>query len=307
MGFSKAYNSALRRFLKKTFHIWDNLGFHAIPIHFYEPTPDLKNLDKDLWNKKNELIGIDINEEGQLNLLEIFGTKYKNEYDNFPKKRTGIPYQYYTHNTSFSSINGEILYCMIRHFKPKKILEIGSGNSTLVSAQAILKNRQENFEGELVAIEPYPRKILKDGFPGLSKLIRKNLQEVPLSEFESLQENDILFIDSSHMLKIGSDVQYEYLEILPRLNKGVIVHIHDIFLPAEYPKDWIMNQHYFWNEQYLLQSFMAFNNSFEVLWASNYMHLNHPEKLVSISDSYKDYSKKRNWTGPSSFWIRKIN
>ncbi|MDD3014115.1 MAG: class I SAM-dependent methyltransferase [Candidatus Gastranaerophilales bacterium] len=307
MGFTKIYNGVLRRFLKNTFHIWEKLGFHAIPIHFYEPTPDLKNLDDKLWKKNSDLIGIKMNEDTQLNLLETFSKNYRKEYETFPRNRTGIQHQYYTHNTSFSTINGEILYCMIRHFKPKKVLEIGSGNSTFISAKALISNNKENYSGELVAIEPYPKQVLKQGFPGLTKLIQRNLQDVPLSEFENLKENDILFIDSSHMLKLGSDVHYEYLEILPRLNKGVIVHIHDIFLPAEYPKDWIMNQHYFWNEQYLLQSFMAFNTSFEVLWASNYMHLKHSEKLASISSSYADYAKKRNWTGPSSFWIRRCN
>lgn len=305
MGFTRTYNGVLRRILKNTFPVWEKFGFHAIPIHFYEPTPDLKNLDNKIWQKTSDLIGIDMNEQYQLSLLDSFASKYRHEYESFPRRKTKIPYQYFTHNTSFSTINGEILYCMIRNFKPKKVLEIGSGNSTYVSAQAILKNKQENHEGELIAIEPYPKPTLERGFPGLTRLIKNNLQEVPISEFESLQENDILFIDSSHMLKLGSDVHYEYLEILPRLNKGVIVHIHDIFLPAEYPKSWIMNDHYFWNEQYLLQSFMTYNNNFEILWASNYLHLKHPEKLASISNSYSDFAKKRNWTGPSSFWIRR--
>jgi len=307
MGFTRVYNGVLRRFLKNTFHIWEKFGFHIIPVHFYEPTPDLKNLDNKLWEKPSDLIGINMNEDAQLSLLDTFNNKYSEEYETFPRFKTKVSYQYYTRNTSFSTINGEILYSMVRHFKPKKVLEIGSGNSTFVTAQALLKNKQENYVGELVAIEPYPKQILKNGFPGLTRLIQKNLQDVPLSEFESLKENDILFIDSSHMLKLGSDVQYEYLEILPRLNKGVIVHIHDIFLPAEYPKDWIMNQHYFWNEQYLLQSFMTFNTSFEVLWASNYMHLKYPRKLAAASSSYAEYEKNKNWTGPSSFWIRRIN
>lgn len=103
------------------------------------------------------------------------------------------------------------------------------------------------------------------------------------------------------MLKIGSDVQYLYLEVLPRLNKGVIVHIHDIFLPAEYKKGWILKDRHFFNEQYLLQAFLAFNDSFEVLWAGSYMHLRHPDKLETSFNSYK---KNESW--PGSFWIRKI-
>jgi len=119
-------------------------------------------------------------------------------------------------------------------------------------------------------------------------------------EFGKLKENDILFIDSSHVLKIGSDVQYEYLDILPRLSKGVIVHVHDIFLPAEYPKEWVLKDYIFWTEQYLLQAFLAFNDSFEVLWAGHYMHLKYPNKLEDA------FSYKRDERLPGSFWMRKI-
>ena len=191
---------------------------------------------------------------------------------------------------------------MIRHFKPKRIFEIGSGNSTYLSAQAVLKDKEDNgHKCELIAVEPYPNDVLKAGFPGLSELISTKIQDIPLSEFNKLKENDILFIDSSHVLKIGSDVQYEYLEILPRLNKGVIVHLHDIFLPAEYPREWVLKDYRFWTEQYLLQAFLAFNDNFEVLWAGSYIHLKHPDKLEAAFSSYK-----RDERLPGSFWIRKI-
>jgi predicted O-methyltransferase YrrM len=288
---------------KKLFTLWEKLGFHITRNHFYEPIPDTRTLKDDLWQKTSELVGIDINEESQINLLSMFSCKFKEEYENFPRNKTSIKYQYYINNGAFTSVDGEILYCMIRYFKPKKIFEIGAGNSTYLSAQAILKNKEEDndYECELVAIDPYPNNTLKAGFPGLSKLIPKKVQDIPLSEFKKLSENDILFIDSSHVLKIGSDVQYLYLEVLPRLNKGVIVHAHDIFLPAEYPKEWVLKNYIFWNEQYLLQAFLAFNNSFEVLWAGSYMHLRHPDKLEEAFSSYK---RDKIW--PSSFWIRKI-
>jgi len=288
---------------KKLFTLWQKLGFHITINDYYEPIPDTRTLKDDLWQKPSELVGIDMNEEGQINLLSMFSSKFKEEYESFPRNKTSIPYQYYVNNGAFESVDGEILYCMIRHFKPKKIFEIGSGNSTYLSAQAILKNEEEDndYECELVAIEPYPNDILKAGFPGLSKLIPKKVQDIPLSEFKKLSENDILFIDSSHVLKIGSDVQYEYLEILPRLNKGVIVHAHDIFLPAEYPKEWILKDYRFWTEQYLLQAFLSFNDSFEVLWGGSYMHLRHPDKLEEAFSSYK---RDERW--PGSFWIRRI-
>jgi predicted O-methyltransferase YrrM len=297
---SKLYYFVLKFFLKKTFSFWERLGFHITPNHFYEPIPDTRDLKDELWINRSELIGIEINEEKQINLLFQFSSKFKNEYESFPRFRTPIPYQYYLNNGSFESVDGEILWCMIRYFKPKRIFEIGSGNSTYLMAQAILKNQEEGNECELTVFDPYPNKIVMAGFPGLSKLVRTKVQEVPLSTFKELKENDILFIDSTHVLKIGSDVQYLYLEVLPRLNKGVLIHIHDIFLPAEYPKEWILKECRFWTEQYILQAFLIFNDHFEVLWGGSYMHLNHPEKLEK---AFSSYNRKSTW--PGSFWIRK--
>ena len=284
----------------RLFSLWESLGFHITPNHFYQPIPDTITLKDELWLRQSELVGVDMNEQKQIQLLNQF-MRFKEEYDAFPKNKASKPYQYYINNPNFGAVDAEILYCIIRHFKPKKIIEIGSGYSTYLSAQAILKNEEENGnKTELIAIEPYPDEVLKSGFSGLSKLILTKIEEIDLSEFSELKENDILFIDSSHVLKIGNDVQYEYLEILPRLNKGVIIHIHDIFLPMEYPKKWVLEMHRFWNEQYLLQSFLAFNSAFEVLWAGSYMHLGHPEKLEKAFSSYN-----RKMVGPGSLWIRK--
>jgi len=264
---SKAYNYFLRLFIKKSFPIWQRMGFHVTPNHFYEPVPDTRTLKDELWLKHDDMAGLEIDEEGQINLLSQFSSKFKDEYEGFPRFKTLIPYQYYVNNGAFGPVDGEILYCMIRHFKPKKIFEIGSGNSTYLAAQAVLKNREDvGHECELIAFEPFPNDILKAGFPGLSKLISNRIQDIDLSVFSELKENDILFIDSSHVLKIGSDVQYEYLKILPRLNKGVIVYVHDIFLPAEYRREWVLNDYRFYTEQYLLQAFLAFNSAFEVMW-----------------------------------------
>ncbi len=290
---------------KALFPLWERRGYHITPVHFYEPIPDTRTLKDDLWLKHSELVGIDINEKKQLSLLPLFA-KFKKEYNKFPAKRTSVPSEYYTNNRWFASIDSEILYCMIRHFKPRRIFEIGSGYSTYLSAQAILKNKEgnKNYKCDLVAIEPNPNEVLKKGFLGLTKLISKEVQDVPLSEFKRLREDDILFIDSSHVLKTGGDIQYLYLEILPRLNKGVIVHIHDIFLPSEYPKEWILKDYRFWTEQYLLQAFLTFNQSFGVLWAGRYMHLKHPDKLKSAFGSYKR-NKSDRIAPVSSFWLRK--
>jgi len=289
--------------IEKIFLFCQRLGYHITPNHFYFPIPDTSKLKDYLWLRHSELIGINMKDKKQLELLSVFTSKFKKEYDLFSKKKTSKRYEYYLDNEFFPCVDGEILYCIIRYFKPKKIFEIGSGFSTYLSAKAILKNREEDdsYDCKLVAIEPFPNETIKAGFPGLSKLIIKKVQDVPLSYFKKLESNDILFIDSSHVLKIGSDVQYEYLKILPRLNKGVIIHFHDIFLPAEYPKEWILREYRFWNEQYFLQTFLTFNYAFEVLWAVNYMNSKYPDKLEKAFNSYK-----KNISLPGSFWIKRI-
>jgi len=190
---------------------------------------------------------------------------------------------------------------MIRENKPKRIIEIGAGNSTLLAIKGLLKNQEETGHlGELISIEPYPNELLKNGIPGLSKLHEKKLEDVDIQIFGELERNDILFIDSSHVLRIGGDVKMIYLDILPKLSEGVFVHIHDIFMPYEYPKKWVHKYLYFFNEQYLLQSFLTFNNSFEVIWAGNYIRSDYPRKLVEAFTTFDPISKK-----VASFWMKK--
>lgn len=285
--------------LLNNFSYWQARGVHAVPVHFYQPIPDTRTLNPSLWNQLSDLPGVRLNETRQLQLLETFVSKYKQEYEALPREKTGEPHRYYVNNGGFESVDGEVLYCMIRHLRPRRIFEIGSGNSTYLSAQAVLKN---GGSCDLIAFEPYPNDVLREGFPGLTELVQIKAQDIPVEKFSNLERNDILFIDSSHVLKIGSDVQYLYLEVLPRLRPGVVIHVHDIFLPAEYPRQWVMNQQTFWNEQYLLQAFLAFNDSFEVHWAGSYMHLKHPEKLEA---TFSSYDRRTRW--PGSFWMSKIS
>jgi len=297
-----AFKYLLSSFLKKTFGLWQYMGFHISLNSFESPIPDTTRLKETLWNNYTEHPGIIIDQEAMVKLIQLFSSLYKKEYEEFPKVITSIPYKYYVGNGAFESIDAEIYYCMIRHFKPKRIIEIGAGNSTYLAAQALIKNKEEfGLEAELVAVEPYPNEMLIKGFPGFSKLIRKDVQDIDLAEFSRLEENDILFIDSSHVLRIGSDVQYEYLELLPRLKRGVLIHIHDIFLPFEYKRDWIFEDHRFLNEQYLLQAFLAFNNSFEILWTGSLMH---KEKPYELEKAFCSYNRHTVW--PGSFWIKKI-
>ncbi len=284
----------------KTFSLCQILGFSIVSLHYYHPIPNLNTLKNDSWINPTKLFGIDMREEDQVKLLNQFTSKFKSEYDAFPQKKQLTPSKFYLRNGAFQFVDACILYCMIRQFKPRKIFEIGSGWSTCLSAEALLRNEEETgCLGELVAFEPYPNDTLKAGFPGLSKLVISKVEDIDLTKFEELGENDILFIDSSHVLKIGGDVKFLYLEVLPRIQRKVLVHCHDIFLPAEYPSTWVMKDHKFWTEQYLLQAFLAFNTSFEVLWAGNYVRLTHPELLkAAFSFDLTDVLV-------SSFWMRR--
>jgi hypothetical protein len=297
------YTLSIESLSRIVFSISQKFGFHITRNDFYSPIPDTRTLSATAWSECSDLPGVDMNEGGQLEYLESFQSRFRGEYDEFPREKTSVPHRYYVNNHAFESVDGEILYCMIRHFKPCQCLEIGSGNSTFLAAQAVSKNATEDPANpcELIAVDPYASKIHQQGFPGLSSVLRHGVQEIPLSRFQQLGPNDVLFIDSSHVVKVGSDVQYLFLEVLPRLQKGVVVHVHDIFLPAEYPKDWVMDKVRFWNEQYLLQAFLAFNDTFEVIWGGNYMHLKHPGKLEQAFSSYS-----RETRHPGSFWMRKI-
>ncbi len=288
--------------IRRSFAFWQRLGVHVTANNFYQPVPDIRALPADFFTRHGEMVGVDMREDYQLQLLDRFLRAYRHEYDALPIKPTGNPYQFHHANGLYGWVDAVILYCVIREFRPRRIYEIGSGYSTLLVAQALAVNADEDprlHDRELVAIEPYPRDILT-GLPGLTRILRRPVQQVAFGEFERLEANDVLFIDSSHVLKSGSDVQYEYLEILPRLKPGVLVHAHDIFLPREYPERWLRREHRFWNEQYLLQAFLAFNAAFEVVFSSAYVHTNRPEALAAACSFYHPAQGS-----PGSFWLRR--
>lgn len=295
--FGRVREALVRRLTVDWFPFFQRRGIHVTRDHYYSPVPNASTIAPAVWDRRSQLIGIDLAELGQIALLDACVEQFKGEYDRIPLLPTPSSHEYYLQNYSFGPVDGEMLFCMIRQHRPRRVIEIGSGFSTLLSAQAL---RANGDGGELIAIEPYPSQVLRTGVAGLTTLFESRVQDIPLELFASLGMNDILFIDSSHVLKLDSDVKYEYLEILPRLRPGVIVHFHDIFLPAEYPKHWFTRERRFWNEQYLLQAFLAFNRQFDVLWAASYMHLTHPTMLESAFGSYKSTAE---W--PGSFWVRR--
>lgn len=281
------------------FRTFEQAGIHVLPVHYYSPVPDTQNLTDNFFQVRSKMPGVRINLHVAEELLSKISA-FKKEYESFPSSHPN-PQVFSYAGAPYCSGEAEVLYGIIRSFKPRKIIEIGSGFTTLLSAAAKVANSQDDAgqECEFISIDPYPPEFVSN-LPGLNKLIKKPVQEVELALFESLGTDDILFIDSSHVVRTGSDVVYEYLEILPRIAPGVLVHIHDIFLPAEYPPDWIREALFFWNEQYLLQAILAHGSSWQVIWPGHLMHLDHSDELKAAFPAYHE-SKCR----PSCWWMRK--
>ena len=205
---------------------------------------------------------------------------------------------FYVNNPSFGPGDCDIYYLIVRNYKPRKIIEIGSGFSTLICYEAIKRNNQEGFSTELFCIEPYEMPWLSQ-MKGIH-LIRKEVEKVSLDTFQVLEENDILFIDSSHIIRPENDVLFEFLELLPRLKKGVIIHVHDIFTPRDYPHEWVYDEHRLWNEQYLLEAYLGNNSKYEVLAAVNYLKNNHFDALAHVCPVLRSQPKRQ----PGAFWLR---
>lgn len=283
---------------KRHFLEWQQAGFSLYPNHYYSPIPDLTRLTDEQLGRRTSMPGIKFDSAAMLRLADAFHQKYAAEYAVFGATPPNHEGKFFFSNGVYERVDAEILHCMIRHFGPRRFIEIGSGYSSLVTAAACERNRAEGRAADLTLIEPYPNDIFLQTIPGVSRLLRTGVEECPLRMFEELEAGDILFIDSSHVIRSGNDVEFEYFEILPRLRPGVIVHIHDIFLPFRYPANWIKHEHVFWNEQYLVEALLTHNPSYQVLWAGCYLHTEHPGHLMK---AFPGYDPKRNQ--PGSIWI----
>jgi predicted O-methyltransferase YrrM len=272
------------------------LGVLPIVDHYYQPLINPKKHLKKSLRDDRDLPGIDFNTAEQLDLLSKFN--YNEELLEFPlQKRKDT--EYYYNNYSFTSGDGEYLYNMVRHFKPGKIIEVGSGLSTLMILNGVNKNKMVNpdYVCRHICIEPYEKQWLEEINV---ELFRKKVEDVDKSLFEELDANDILFIDSSHMIRPQGDVLFEFLEVLPILKPGTIIHIHDIFTPKDYRDEWIYN-HTLWNEQYLLEAFLQFNNSFRIFGALNYLTHHYRKELAEKCPVFENQPAQE----PGSFWMIK--
>lgn len=270
-----------------------NIGVFPIRNHYTEPLFDSRALGP--LEKARTLPGIDWNLDDQLSLLKrfIFGDELNDVTADMVDELS-----YYLNNGSFGSGDAEFLYNIIRLKKPARVFEIGSGNSTLIAMKAIRKNCEETpgYQCKHLCVEPYERPWLEK--TGVT-VVRQLVEEIDMEIFLELEEGDLLFIDSSHIIRPQGDVVFEYLELLPTLKKGVIVHVHDIFSPRDYLKEWVVDEVKFWNEQYLFEAFLTSNKDWMVIGAVNYLHHNY-HKLLKQACPFLTQDRE-----PGSFYIQK--
>ncbi len=274
------------------------------PGHYYSPIPDLEEITANasrIFSKK-KLPGVDLNTDNQLTILNDL----KNHYNSYLYKENSPAYEklrYKKEGAWYRFSDCVFLHCMMLQFKPKNIIEIGSGHSSALMLD--VNERFFNNEIKFTFIEPFPEerllKIMTPDDQTRNTIIRKKAQAVSEDHFKILKENDILFIDSTHTSKVGSDVNYLFLEILPILNPGVLIHIHDIFYPFELPKHWILENRWFWNENYLLHAFLLNNQDFEIVSFNSYLLQKDPDWFTK---EMPECLTGKEDTG--SIWLKKI-
>lgn len=287
------------------FTFFERFGIHVLPVSYDNPIPDTRELRQRFskWYRAGSFIGVDFHTDKQLKLLHDLRA-YGSEFDGLPsygevaKSAFGVGYD---------GSDSRILYSMARHLKPHTIVEVGSGASTFFSANALSVNkRMHGIDSRIICIEPYPYPALESICTDSEieiEIVPKLVQDVDVEFFSVLDGGDILFIDSSHTVKIGGAVNFLYHDVLPSLKKGVVIHTHDIPFPypARDPEYWIFKRHHFWTEPALVQAFLAYNCAFKILLCSSYLHYKASEALWSeleIGDASRDF--------PSSLWLEKI-
>jgi methyltransferase family protein len=272
-----------------------SLGLMPVRDHYYEPFFDPRGF-RHPPSRPRPIAGIDWNEDGQLRLLDEF--VFADEVTGWGRSSSD-PTEYSLDNPTFLSGDAEFWYQLIRARKPRRIIEIGSGNSTLIARKALAANALEDpeFKCDHVCVEPFEMPWLER--VGV-KVVRSRVEDLEYSFFDVLGGGDVLFIDSTHVIRPEGDVLFEYLELLPRLRPGVIVHVHDIFSPRNYLTEWLTEDVQFWNEQYLLEAFLAFNSEFEVLAAVNKLRHDHYGRLLEVCPHLTPDRE------PGSFYMRRV-
>jgi hypothetical protein len=275
--------------------------YDIVEADFYSPVPHLDQLPDDIFDRRSALGGIDLDGETAMAGVERDLAPYVAELADMPLDGPLPPGRFFLNNDNYGSVDAELLYAMVRATKPGRLVELGSGYTTLLINEAVRRNAADGVVTDHAAYDPYPRDfIFGDAPPEGTRFEPIMATDVPLSVFDELEAGDVLFVDTTHTVKLGSDVNHIILEVLPRLAPGVLVHFHDIFLPFEYPEVWFTKFRYLWAEQYLLQAFLAFNSAFDVVLPAQLLAAEFPERLGAVIPSFVP------GTRPGAFWLRRV-
>jgi SAM-dependent methyltransferase len=270
------------------------------PGHYYSPMYDARDLAPrrtQIWPAEpRPTPDIDWREDAQVDLCDrIFAAQEPLE---FRRDESADPGEYWALNDQYPPLDAWVLAGLLRHLHPALMIEVGSGYSSLVTARMNREALDKSLK--FVCVEPHPRQFLTAGVDGISELCIERIQDTPLERFDELGDGDILFIDTSHTVKTGGDVTWIFHEILPRLAFGVYVHIHDVFLPGDYPEPWVMDG-WGWNESYLVRSFLSYNSAFEIVWGSQYMTQRHAQNVLRAFPGQVQYTDRAG----GALWIRR--
>jgi predicted O-methyltransferase YrrM len=279
----------------------DELDVDLVRKNMYSPVPATPPTEH--WSRPRPLPGLHLDTEAQLAWAERELRSPLAEFDP-PSEPTGARGGFHLWNSWYEGADAQLLWAMIRHLRPGLVLEMGAGYSTLVTAAACTANARDGAPARFVSVDPDPRIPLARDIAGLASLERTSITALPVDRFRELGSGDVLFVDTSHVVKMGSEVNYLVLEVLPCLRPGVIVHFHDIFLPYEYPREWFDAGTYL-NEQYLLQAYLSDNPSYEVVFAAHAVERAHRQRLAALLAALDD-PHARGKPGASAFWIRRL-
>lgn len=279
--------SFLRRKLKRwsfgLYRLGLRGGMFVVPAHYYVPMANALELEKtrDAWAHKSELPGIHVALDEQADALRRICGPHQSEVSGNPFFRTAVERHF---GPGYGYIEAQALHGVIRHYRPETILEVGSGVSTYCALQASKLNEKDGRGSRVICVEPYPSRTLQG--LGEIELIRQPVQQTPLSTFTQLKRGDLLFIDSSHTVRPGGDVNFLFLEVLPRLAAGVVVHVHDIYFPYDYPRDVLWN-YCQWMETSLLRAFLIHNAHAKIVFCLSHLHYDRPEVVHEVFPEYR--------------------
>jgi hypothetical protein len=278
--------------------VLDRAGLAVLRRHYYEPALFPGDVDAARLSQPRDLPGLDLNAAGQLAFLAALDVA--DELAAIPREKASATAFGYD-NDSFLSGDAEVLYGIVRRLKPRRLYEVGSGNSTLMARLAIEANRREDpgHACEHVCIEPFEQPWLES--LGV-RVVREKVETLGTDFFGALGRDDILFVDSSHVIRPQGDVLFEVLSLFPRLAPGVLVHVHDIFTPRDYLPEWVMEKRFLWNEQYLIEAYLSHNRDFEIVCALNWLWHAHREAVGRACPVLASQP----WREPASFWFRRV-